>query len=456
MNLFLFLFKEAIHLDFYDLNYRYGKPQFFERTLLSDPTGLPRKGLWLRILVYFYKLFAMIRPKEWKQQRSIPIDASLFIVTSQNQRDSITPLVNELNNSILLGPYGKYPDTSIQFQAYVFSFVCFPFVLSKYLRSKDLQRLSYQYVFDQYWLSYGLFIAWRLWMRQKKPRVIVLSNDHNMEQRIIIRCAKSENIPVVYIQHASVSDEFPPLSMDFALLEGYDALRIYDQAGQSQTIVFLTGMAKADQYFANLNQKPYVAAIGICSNLFDPIQRVKELCKALRSALPDFRLVLRPHPGDKRKQRWMEIAIEYGMIFSDPKLEAAFTFLQGVDLIFAGNSNIHLEAALLNVYSIYYDYAKDRRLEKYTFVKTGLCEYIDDPNQALSRVKELRVYKPDNRYKAKSYCVTIGTPFDGKSTFLAKSIIQHISDGRSPDGRMWRRVSVVQLEAYEPTDLPVE
>ena len=278
----------------------------------------------------------------------------------------------------------------------------------------------------------------------------MLANDHNFAHRTIILAARREKIPVIYIQHASVSDEFPPLSMDYALLDGLDAATIYDQAGKSETKVFLIGMAKADRFFKDINRGTDIKTVGICTNLFDPPQRVDELCKALASNSLGVDLIFRPHPRDQRKQKWLEMTEQYHIRVSDSQVEDSFDFLKGVDTILAGNSNIHLEAALMNVYPIYYDFALDRRVEKYTFVSKGLCESINQPEQVIGRLRELMVFRPSIRHRAKTYCVTIDTPYDGHSRELAQKIIYQIAEGEEIDLADWQRIQGKNLEIYEP------
>jgi hypothetical protein len=239
--------------------------------------------------------------------------------------------------------------------------------------------------------------------------------------------------------------------MDYALLDGKDAALLYNQAGKSNTKVFLVGIAKADRFFQEINNRKGVSKIAICSNLWDPPERVEELCKTLSSVFsPDLELIYRPHPRDNRNRMWMAMADKYQVKFSNPSKESSFDFLKKVDVILAGNSNIHLEAALMNVYPIYYDFALDKRLEKYTFLQTGLCEYVDQPESAQNRLVELIKFRPSVRHRAKHYCVTVNTPYDGRSRELAQNMIYQVAAGQPIDLQGWQRVPGLSLEAYEP------
>jgi hypothetical protein len=445
--------KIALKLDIWDINYLYSKPKSFERILLKDASGLPRRGFILRFLYFFWSLLINLRYINEGKKEVIKQGSLLFIAITKNQRDSIISIYRKVKNAYLVGSFGDISINYVLAIAYLFSLPFFPIIIVKFIRSKGLLREAFHFYFDKNWLIYGYYIAMRKWLHSIVPGVLVLANDHTWNMRTLLLSAKDEKVPTIYLQHASVTDEFPPLSMDYALLEGYDALSIYEEAGESQTKVFLIGIPRADQHLKYINLRETVSTVGICSNMFDPVQRVTELCKIIHRNLPDLRLVLRPHPGDKRMEFWRDFACEYQLDFSDSRQIAAFNFLKEVDVVLAGNSNIHLEAAMLNVYPIYYDYALDQRLQKYTFIKTNLCEYIKKPEDAIKRIIMLKSERPLIREKAKYYCATIGTAFDGKSRELAIEIIHQVSIGGDINLKHWRKIPNLTLEAYEPVEM---
>lgn len=118
-----------------------------------------------------------------------------------------------------------------------------------------------------------------------------------------------------------------------------------------------------------------------------------------------------------------ELARNTNVILSNPLLEGPFEYLTRIDALIAGDSSIHLEAVLLNIYSIYYD-NKGEFLDHYGFVKNGLvhkAEHLEDIGKIIGTIKNER---PKVREKAKHYVSTIDTEYDGKSTQLAVGIIE--------------------------------
>ena len=449
--------KKALQLDPWDLHYLYSKPKTIERLLLANASALPRRGLLFRIGVYFGYLLGGLNPQHWRSQGQVPAGAIVLFARSKNQRDGLNPIRARLDGAYLVGPHGDYSLGWTMTLAHLFSLPFFPYIWVLFFRSTGFVREAFHYVFDQYWLIYGFYIAARLWLHRLKARALVLSNDHIWECRVMMRAARDEGIPSVYLQHASITDEFPPLSMDMALLHGYDALNVYEKVGPSQTQVFLLGMPKFDAFAGYRNTRSGVKTIGVCCNLFDPMERVVQLCQTVRSADPAYQLVLRPHPHDnKRRSEWLEIARQYQAEFSDALQENAFSFLQNVDVLFSGNSNIHLEAALMDVYPIYFDYACDARLEKYSFLESGLCEYLSDLDAVPNRLKELAVNRPSVRHRARMYCATVDTNYEGRSAELAGCLIKELVDRGQVDLAAWQRVAVSGLSAYELLRQPAE
>jgi hypothetical protein len=259
-------------------------------------------------------------------------------------------------------------------------------------------------------------------------------------------------IPTLYIQHASVTNEFPPLTFKYALLDGKDALYKYIEAGVDSSVstrIFLIGMTKADNYISSINTNETVCSIGVCTNSLDAIAKVDELCDRIRLSFPDITLVLRPHPGDMgRLAIWYDISVKHQMLFSDPSEEHVFSFLSKVDMVIAGDSGVLLEAVLVNVYPLYYSFVQKYN-DNYGFVRNGLVQYASFPEQACDVITSTTKYKPYVRDRAKHYCATVGTSYDGISSVVASEIIEGVSVGNYDFMGKWKPIPGLPVEVYE-------
>lgn len=379
---------------------------------------------------------------------------ALLYVTTRNQLNSLSPLLDQLSDCLLWSDRNqvktgyRYP----AFWAHLVSIFFWPLILVHFWRARKERNLLFlcRNGLDRYLLTYGYYVVSRVWLKRHRPGVVVVSNDSAVFQRSLCMAARHEGIPTVFIQHASVSPLFPALMFDYALLDGTDALEAYERPDHpSSTKVFLVGMPKFDRYFSQINRNDRVESMGICVNMLDQEGAVRALVDQLRSAFPQMAIHLRPHPRENRMAMWQDLADTFDLSISDATTEDSFALLAKVDVVLAGHSSIHVEAVMLNVYSIFYDFQPNSTYTAYSFVEKGLSRAADTPDAVCDAIRQLKTAKPRIRDKANPYCATIGTRYDGLSSKLAANIINTIASGREVSLSEWRRNLNFSQEAYE-------
>ncbi len=271
---------------------------------------------------------------------------------------------------------------------------------------------------DEFFKTVGYYEAALKVLDQGRPRCIIFANDHIPEMRALLWAAKRRDIPTVYLQHASVSEHFPPLRFDLNLLEGQDSLDKYRKCGPVEGEVRMIGMPKFDPYLKYRNFERTVSRIGICGNLLDDKWRLEEMAYLLREHFPDLALSFRAHPLDVRDFRLPSATRR-----SDARKENIFDFLKRQDLIIAGSTSTHLEAVLLNVYSLYHEFRAERR-DYYGYIRNGLVEVAESPEAVVEKIEELRDDRPVVYHRARYYNALAGTPEEGKSRALAAASIK--------------------------------
>jgi hypothetical protein len=444
------LIRDALRLDIFDLSFRWSSEALGILHLSFVDTA--RKGLLVRFSAFLYHTIKSVGMHLRGRAERCDRGGILLFVTSKNQRDSLLGLRTAIPNAYLGGCYTEVDRSFPLLKSHIISIPFFPVVAFRYWRASQYERLSFRYNLDNYWLSYGAFIACCSWLAKLTPRAVILSNDHNPLNRIAAKCARRHNIPTIYLQHASVTAKFPPLDFDYALLEGRDAARKYDEAGPAQTRVLLVGMPKFDEYTRCVNQNERILSLGICTNEMDPIEEVSMLCTELRRECPQLRLVLRPHPGDIRSLDWQALASLHHMEFSDSRCVGAFGFLRTVDAIVAAESSIHLEAVLLNVYPLYYAYS-GQALDWYGYGVNQLHDCCSSRDDVLEKVRRLMREKPYVRNRARLYCETVDTTYDGKSSDLIRSEVERIALAVSDQRVKWvQDLSYQHLNVYVPAE----
>ncbi len=289
-------------------------------------------------------------------------------------------------------------------------------ILSHFLKTNKKFALAY---FDLIYYSIGYYENFKKILSREKPQLVVFSNDHNYDSRALLLACRELGVKTVYIQHASVTHLFPPLSFDLNLLEGQDSLEKYKKCGVISGKVQFIGMPRFDKYHHLIKpQKRTISNIGIAFNMIDNLESVYQLIKYL-STQTNYQVTYRAHP---REERNLSLLNEFKNIQNSNNQETAFDFLKNQDVLIAGSSSILLEACLLNVIPIYYHFDSEFN-DVYGFAKNGLA-YSLDTIYDLQKVIHKHSENINIRAKAKYYNATIDTDDDGKSSKLALQLIK--------------------------------
>lgn len=274
--------------------------------------------------------------------------------------------------------------------------------------------------FDLVFYAVGYYEVYRRALRHYRPRAVVFANDHNDDARALLLACRAEGVPTAYVQHASVSTNFPPLGFDLSLLEGQDALDKYRQCGSVRGQVALVGMPKADAFLGQRNTAPQVRRVAVACNLLDELPAIAEVLAYLLRELSDLTFTLRPHPGDRRDFGALRQALP-GLQWSNSQRENVFEFLQRHDALVAADTSTHLEATLLNVASLYFRFTPTASLaDYYGYAAHGLSEWAHSPTELAAALRRLAQHKPTDLYRrATYYNATLGTPDEGHSRALA-------------------------------------
>ncbi|MER2998772.1 hypothetical protein [Pontibacter populi] len=366
--------------------------------------------------------------KQVKQPEKLQGKVWLYVV-SQNNYDSLKFIEAGLSDAVFvagqskdIGKYNAIVNRLSLRRKVVYYYKFLPLYLEFLKHKKESTLRFYDVLFD----AVGFYEVYLQKLRKYKPATIVFANDHNPDARAMLLAAKAAGIKTAYIQHASISPIFPPLQFDLNLLEGQDALDKYKLCGPVEGKVELIGMPKADAYVNYRNHKRKIKTIGIGCNLMDDISEVEKLLCQLTLDFPTINFILRPHPRDTRSYSAIT-AISSNISISDGRTEPTFDYLRRIDVQLSGNSGIHLEAVLLNVWSIFYNMnTKENLHDYYGFIAQGLVDACTDYEGLRALLQEHLQNKPDVYQRAAYYNATVGTEYDGRSGELALLHIKSI------------------------------
>lgn len=334
-------------------------------------------------------------------------------VLGRNNYQSLR-FINEFDKqTVYVTPY-KFEvegENIIKLELANFFFLLFrlPLFISFLVKEKNIGRY-----WDTAFRGMGMYENALKILKTYQPQCITFSNDHTLEARAMILAAQTLNITTFYIQHACIRSDFPPLRFSHSFLEGQDALDKYKNSGSIKGGLSLIGIPRMDQYIHQKNKNKEIHAIGICSNLLDDISLIEATLTALIEAFPTLQFTYRPHPVDNRS-----IHLPTAVVRSNSKVENPFEFLQKQDLIIAGNTSIHYEAATLLVHAVYYKFGSLNGIDDmYSFVSNGLVQKATDTTELINIIHQLQKQKRDLSSKAQYYNATLGTKNEGKSQSL--------------------------------------
>ena len=342
-----------------------------------------------------------------------------LLAGSKNNRDSLAFLEDGLDGSVFVALNEGTQDldqyTRISFHGAIRGWYWLPWLMRK------LQPAFGKMIWrrwDHLIKAAGMEIPALSILTQYKPKALVFSNDHVAKTRALLWAAQQMDIPTIFIQHASVSQYFPPLNFDLNLLEGKQSLIHYQRCGAIPGRVELIGMPKFDRYFGQRNLSTKVNRIGLCANIFDQSDRLIEVLENLNQRFPDCQISFRLHPRDQR-----HFDLPAGVQLSDSKAEGIFDFLRRQDLIVAGDTSTHLEATLLNVSSIYHRF-NDSFYDYYGYLANDMMQEAKTISELMDMIEIMKDNRPSVIHKAQHYNAVLNTLNDGKSSALAISYIR--------------------------------
>lgn len=178
----------------------------------------------------------------------------------------------------------------------------------------------------------------------KGVEVVCVGNDHSPVPVALASVAGRKGLRACYVQHAQVTDNFPPLSFDLAMLFDRASINAYCRSARRSggnikpVIRFLPPFAEEFIHPA-LNKGPYV--VGVCLSALPDNHALRMVVKSLSSSSQVKQIRLRPHPRGSGKINNFEsipkVQIQRG---SEPQK----AFFEGLDITLVPNSGVAIDA----------------------------------------------------------------------------------------------------------------
>lgn len=374
------------------------------------------------MLKIFHETSGAIKNEPFK---AFEINTDVVIsATTLNQFYALKPIIDTLGNRATLISENPNFEPNLPSDDYYkrLSLRYAPQLFMWYYTLPTYQREVYRSRYYNYYKILGQYRHWLKAFKKSNAKYYIAANDHSGLSQIGFVAARDAGLKTIYIQHAAVSDLFPPLMVDYALLDGQDAKQKYLNAGPTQADIHLIGTMKYDPYLQNPELNRPGNLIGVCiGTVANDIQKNIVLCQNLEQMKQPF--CLRFHPVVDAETR--SAFTNNGWQASEPEKETALDFILRCHTIISGDSTILLEASVLKRRPLYF--ASDGiGQDYYGFLKASILDKayftVEEVTHALTQPFDLDAH----RQKAKFFCDTLYTPEEGHSTDRAIEILERI------------------------------
>lgn len=411
-------------IDLKDLNFLFSSEAINYVPRKTKFSRIIKHNIFLSFLFFWVNYIRKISHYFLSKKNKKVTKDLIFLSFTNNQKESARALSEYFEDDCFWGNKEFGHNMVPEYKGYSYAIPYLFQTIKEYRKATEYYKLSFKLFFWQYWLSFGYVKMLERFITNNNIKTVVVTNDHIMRTRALTYLSNRASFKSIYYQHASVTYNFPNLRFDYALLEGMDAFDKYKNVGDVDSIVFIIGNLKRATYL-KLNKSIKVNNIGICFGLNDKEDKIKQVVEFIVKNFSFNKVVLRPHPGESRLQFIQYLESEFDILISDSKQERINDFLDGIDCVVAGESNVHLDAVSKNIETVYFEL--NELSDSYSFIKNKLITYISHtPSELSSILNSLSQEKSDCIQRATYYDGLIGSPFYGKSQLLYSEVIKGI------------------------------
>ncbi|MDR5907500.1 hypothetical protein [Franzmannia qiaohouensis] len=177
---------------------------------------------------------------------------------------------------------------------YTVSFYLF-FLCLLYLFRIKLGPVSLKYLLTYAKVFLNVYASTR--RHDMKVHALVVANDHTDFPVAASMVMQYQKIPVVYVQHAEVSDSFPPLDFSVSVLRNQKSLDIYRSIGKVSGDAFVVPRRQESQNLSKIFQKKSgkVPVAIYLSSVFSQ-DAVVRCVDALKTNANVLSIGIKPHP----------------------------------------------------------------------------------------------------------------------------------------------------------------
>ena len=351
----------------------------------------------------------------------------LFLANTKNNARALRPIYNSISDEANFiddpdEPY-YFPLHRIYADSWLFSYKS----IWLYLNSNARERAVIRRFFETFFTTIGLMKQAKRLLTHFSPRMVVMANDHSVIQKCFITLAGENSTDTMYLQHCSVTERFPALQFTYSFLDGEESWDKYRNIGETKGTIYVSGSPRFDCLAEYKREKTESNKLGLAINEEDNEELVKNLCLRLHESGIE-EIVLRPHPRQTlHETAWYKA---HNIEISDSKTENPFEYLGRIKMLIASESGIHLDAAMMGVYSICYSLTGRKAIDWYSYIKNGLVPNAETTEELLELLQPEHVTPIEKlQEKAQWYNASYGRETNGHVGEMVADLLRHYLDG---------------------------
>ena len=410
-------------------------------------------GKFLRILIFIRWFFYRFNPFKSILKKQMEVDIFIY-ASSINQlsvldqaknilikrKVKVKPISDFLISKEFSHRFNGWEKVYFNFQTLIISIILtLKYIFPLLNRLKKIDKRLPLLRLNGFLTIYVYLPYFYLQLKILNPKIVLVSNDHNPENRCLIEIARHFGIKTAYVQHAGISERFHSLDFDYSFLDGQYSLDIYKKVENRRSpasrppkkrFVALTGSLRRLQKKQITSQKCEI--IGLTVKGTDSLKELAELCIKLNRSR---KIIVRPHPSINFnsfvKQFKNQFPNQINIEFSNPQLEEVGSFLYMIDLLIAGNSTILLEAAIVKVIPIYFKSQNEKVDDYYGFVKNRLVKKFESIDKIVSYIETINPsnYK-FNKDALKYYNASYDKAYNESDKIVTENILSLLKNSK--------------------------
>lgn len=208
-------------------------------------------------------------------------------------------------------------------------------------------------------------------------RVVCVASDHSPVSMGLLSVAVREERKTCYIQHAPVTEYFPPLTFDLSILFDKASEQAYERAAKRQgksfdvNIVYLPPFPNEFKK-THAGEPPYT--VGICLSFLPKIDALDRLTEQLLADPSVKKVMFRRHPRCKLD---LSRLTRHQAASEQPKGGDVNALFDQVDMVLVPSSGVAIEALHCGRPTFYTPDVDDLPTDYYSFVAEGILPLFD-------------------------------------------------------------------------------